>query len=192
MRLDTDRLREIGNVGAGHAATALSSLLGELHWMDPPRGRCLTDSELPADLVPAGDRIAAVFVDLVGEVEGVAGLLIPRSVVPELLRPLFGVAPGRALDSRSRSALGELGNIVLCAATGAIAALSGVVVIPSVPRLVFEGVGPGLAGALPQGLRLGPSYLVDSALSRRDGSCELRFLWLSSLWKARFPYSSVP
>jgi chemotaxis protein CheY-P-specific phosphatase CheC len=148
--------------------------------MDPPRGTSLVGDPVPSDLVDDGGRVAGVFIDLNGDVEGVAALLAPVASVPELLRPLVGTRLPRALDRRARSAFGELGNIVLCAAAGAIASLSGGVVVPSVPRIAVDRPEPLLAGEI-HPRRSWPAYLVDSALSAREGSLRLRFLWLSSL-----------
>jgi hypothetical protein len=53
-------------------------------------------------------------------------------------------------------------------------------VVPSVPRIAVDRPEPLLAGEI-HPRRSWPAYLVDSALSAREGSLRLRFLWLSSL-----------
>ena len=180
MRVDQDRLCEIGNVGAGHAATALNGLVGGLHWMEPPRGLGLEEA-VPGDVIPAGELSAGVFVDLTGDVEGVAGLLAPVAALSDLLDPLIGWAAPEMSDPRARSAFGELGNIILCAAAGAIATLSGGVVRPSPPRICIDDPARMVAMEIEPRLRGWPAYLVDSALSPRRGSIRLRFIWLSCL-----------
>jgi chemotaxis protein CheY-P-specific phosphatase CheC len=146
--------------------------------MDPPRSRSVPAGDLPTALFPSDERIAAVFVELKGAVRGIAGLMIPASAVADLLRPLVGNDSAEAIDTRARSAFGELGNIALCAAAGAIATLAGGVALPTVPRVGVDVVGSVLAEAVPPELRELPAYLVETQLSGREEPLRIRFVWV--------------
>lgn len=175
---DGHRLQELGNIGAGHAATALATLVGRPVWMEPPKGRRVSVGELPRSLFPGHVRVAGVFVDLSGAVEGVAGLLLPEADVDALLRLLAEDLPGDLGNPRARSAFAELGNIALCAAAGAIAKLTEGIVLPSVPRVGIDSVDGLLSRSLDPSLRDLPAYLVETQLSVRQLPVHLRFVWV--------------
>lgn len=178
MTSTRDRLWEFGNIGAGHAATALARLVDRTVWMDPPRGRMLFVDDLPLALFPDDEPVAGVFVDLGGAVEGVAGLLLPLADLGKLLQMLPGSPPGDLSDPRARSAFAEIGNIALCAAAGAIAKLSDGLVVPSVPRVGVDMASALLTEVLHPSLRALPAYLVESELTVGQAPFRLRFVWV--------------
>jgi chemotaxis protein CheC len=175
---DTATIVELGSIGAGRAATTLAEMLGRVVWMDPPRASSVTAEQLPEALFPPDEQVAAVFVELSGAVRGIAGLMMPASAVAELLQPLVGAVSAERMDSRARSAFGELGNIALCAAAGAIATLTGGVALPSVPHVGEDEARALMAEVLPDDLRSLPAYLVETDLSGREGPLRLRFVWV--------------
>jgi chemotaxis protein CheC len=175
---DEDRIREYGNISAGHAAGAIGTLIGRVVWMDPPRCRTVAPGDLPLELFPTDERVAAVFLDLDGAVRGIAGLMIPASEVADLLEPLVGPVSAERFDARARSAFGEIGNIALCAAVSAMAVLTGETIHPSAPRIGLDRPGALLTEALHATLRALPSQLVESDLSVRDSRVRVRFLWV--------------
>jgi chemotaxis protein CheC len=175
---DADTILEFGNVGAGRAATTLAEMLGRVVWMDPPRARSVTAAQLADKLFRTDQQVAAVFVELSGAVRGIAGLMLSASAVVELLSPLVGEASAERMDSRARSAFGELGNIALCAAAGAIATLAGGVMLPSVPHVGAEEARALLTDVLPEELRSLPAYLVETDLSGKEGPLRLHFVWV--------------
>jgi chemotaxis protein CheC len=167
VRREAERLRELGSIGAGHAASALASLFGRVVWMEPAKGRTLAVRELASALFPPSLEVAAVFVDLSGAARGVAGLLVPASDLEAFLRLLPGRAVRDLSSPRGRSALGEVGNIALCAAAGAIAKLVGGVVLPSVPRVALGASDALLAWALQPLPPHLDAYLVETDLAVR-------------------------
>jgi chemotaxis protein CheY-P-specific phosphatase CheC len=146
--------------------------------MEPPKGRRVTVGELPQALFPGHVRVAGVFVDLSGPVEGVAGLLLPEANVDALLALLAEDLSGDLENPRARSAFAEIGNIALCAAAGAIAKLTDGIVLPSVPRVGVDSVDGLLARSLDPSLRDLPAYLVETELSVRELPVHLRFVWV--------------
>ena len=133
---------------------------------------------VPRALFPGHVRVAGVFVDLSGTVDGVAGLLLPETEVDALLRLLAEDLQGDLDNPRAHSAFAELGNIALCAAAGAIAKLTDGVVLPSVPRVGVDSVDTLLSRSLDPSLRLLPAYLVEAQLSVRHLAVLLRFVWV--------------
>ncbi len=178
MSDDRPRLEEIGGIAAEQATATLADLLGRTVHTETVRERGVASRDLALEFGSPGERVAGVFVDLAGALEGVAGLLFPASELRDLVRRLFGEGPSELADARTRSAVGELGNIALCAAAGAIAKRVGGVVVPSIPRV---GLGPAerlLEQVVDSGLRPLPAYLADAELPVEGGSLAVRFVWI--------------
>ncbi len=87
--LQIDALRELGSVGAGHAATALSQIVGTPVDISVPEARTVAVSEVPMIFDGPETLVGAVFSRLLGEVEGGLIFLAPRAallVLVDLLR----------------------------------------------------------------------------------------------------------
>jgi chemotaxis protein CheC len=131
------RLCELAKVGAGHAATALSLMVGQPIRMTVPRIRM--GSASPA---PAVRDDAWIFFEVQGALGGALVFRLPCEARDALLGELIGTEGGAA---QAESALREVGNILASHALSAVADLVGTRVLPSLPSLVFEGSGPALA-----------------------------------------------
>lgn len=180
MTRSVERLAELATACAERAAEALGSML-DLHVeARPPRCWRVRPGEAPSDLFPPRDRVAAVFTDLEGCGAGQAGLLLAEDDALELLGRLLDrpdkLAP--ELGPRERSALQEVGNIVISAAASALAAAEGSSVIPSVPRLRYARAGGLVLEDASVELDASPRYVLETELLERDGALRLRFLWL--------------
>lgn len=111
-----DILKEIGNIGAGNASTALSQLIAEPIEMKVPSARVLPLNDL-TDLVGGSETIvAAVFLRTAGDVPGYMFFLFPVTEVANLLKKVTGESrlskePLRFSDM-GLSAFQEIGNIL--------------------------------------------------------------------------------
>lgn len=132
-----DALRELTNVAAGHAARALSTLLGgEKFGLWPPLVRLLDPAQLTALLGGRGAPLTSVSAQLRGDVGGGLGLVFTEPHVQTLTTRLLGAAGERV--QTPEVALRDAANLVFAAALDAVARLSGVRALHSVP-LVGEG-----------------------------------------------------
>jgi chemotaxis protein CheC len=141
QRDELDRLCELVNVGAGHAAGALAQLLGRPIRMSVPRvhrGEGLAGA--PARLRP---DTSGIFFEVEGGIGGVFAVLFPPRVRDALLAELLGEA--QTESDQSESALREVGNILASHALSAVADLIGARVLPSLPTLALEAAGSVLA-----------------------------------------------
>jgi len=136
---ELDRLCELANVGAGHAATALARLVGRPIRMSVPRLRMGTTA---TGETPLAADDAWIFFDVQGAMGGALVLRLPCSVRQLLVEELVG---GDASASHAESALREVGNILASHALSAVADFVGTRVLPSLPSLVFDATGPALA-----------------------------------------------
>jgi len=121
-----DAIREVGNIGTGNAATALSKLLDRTVDMDVPKAELVSIYELGEHYGSPETVVAAVFVRSEGDFPLLQQM---GSVMPEL--------PEEIRDS----ALSELGNIVLSSFLNAINLLMGTTHMISVPGVAHDMLG---------------------------------------------------
>jgi chemotaxis protein CheC len=143
--LERDALREVANIGAGHAATALSQMTGRTIMIDVPEVEIRRLEEV-ADLVgPPETVIAAILMRMMGDLTGRTLVIMP---LPSA-RVLCDILLHRPQDATSdfeemeHSTLKETGNILSSAYLNALSDFMGMMLIPSVPGLVID-----LAGAV--------------------------------------------
>ncbi|WP_209122366.1 chemotaxis protein CheC [Alkalihalobacillus sp. BA299] len=142
-----DVLKEIGNIGAGNAATALSTLLNKSIDMKVPSVRIVSFQEI-TDLVGGADKVvAAIFLRLEGDAPGSMFLLIPVAEAEQLIRRLTGDVTFQLseppFDELGLSALQEMGNILAGSYLSALSDFTRLNLQPSVPALSID-----LAGAI--------------------------------------------
>lgn len=134
--LQLDALREVANVGAGHAARALSALVGgQKMGMDIPRAQRVEAPELAEMLGGAGASVVCVSFQMTGALAGQILLVWTEpdaQVLAEWLLKSGG--PSNAKGSVS-SALAEAANIIASACLSAVGQLAGIKLLPSVPHL---------------------------------------------------------
>ena len=132
-----DALRELTNVAAGHAARALSTLLGgEKFGLWPPLVRLLEHGQLTALLGGRGAPLTSVNAELRGGVGGGLSLVFTEPHVQTLTSRLLG-AGGQRFQT-PEVALRDAANLVFAAALEAVVRLCGVRALHSVP-VVAEG-----------------------------------------------------
>src|SRR3989442_3074435 len=78
--LQIDALREVANIGAGHAATALSQLTNRKIMISVPQINIVRLEEVPDLLGNPQDVVAAVLMHMLGDLTGRTLLLFPESV----------------------------------------------------------------------------------------------------------------
>ncbi|HKK02278.1 MAG TPA: chemotaxis protein CheC [Desulfuromonadales bacterium] len=137
-----DMLKELSNIGMGHAATALSQMLDQTVMLRVPRVTVADLAEVPRLLGGAERQVVGITLRLLGEARGHILLLFPRASAEHLLQQLSGQSePGAELDEMAVSTLCEVGNILSSAYLSAMGNLLEMVLIPSVPLLASDMAG---------------------------------------------------
>lgn len=137
-----DALKEISNIGMGHAATALSQLLGDKVFLRVPRVTETDITQVPDLLGGAEQVVAGITLQILGEARGNILLVFPRESAHRLLARLLRKEGGKPLiDEMSASTLKEVGNILASAFLNALGSLLHMTLIPSVPLLAYDMVG---------------------------------------------------
>jgi chemotaxis protein CheC len=146
--IERDALREIANIGAGHAATALSQMTGRKIMIDVPEVAVKRLDDV-ADQMGAPDTIvAAVLMHMMGDLTGRTLLVLPhgsaRGLCDILLRQH---ATGIEFSPMEKSTINETGNILCSAYLNALSDFMGMMLVPSVPALVVDLAGAVLTTA---------------------------------------------
>ncbi len=141
--LQLDALKEVANIGAGHAATALSQLTGRKIMISVPL------EAVPGLLGSPDEVVAAVLMHMMGDLTGRTLVLLPEQSARGLCDILFRREPGAtaSFSAMEESGLKEAGNILASAYMNALSDFMGMMLVPSVPSLVIDLSGAILATA---------------------------------------------
>ena len=141
MKIDV--LKEMGSIGGGNAATALSSMLSAKVNMTLPRAEILEFNEALERLGHPEDLIAAVFVEMSGEIQGIMLFIVPQEFSDEVLFRMLGKTRVELLEMEEidSSVLTEIGNIVISSYVTALSSLANVEVELSVPQFTVNMLG---------------------------------------------------
>jgi chemotaxis protein CheC len=175
-----DALREVANMGAGHAATALSQMTGSTIMISVPTVHVAPLGSVVPRLAPGEDPIAAVLMDMMGDLTGRTLLVFPKRTVMRvaermLRRPLGSSV---ALGALERSAVMEAGNILSGAYLNALSDFMGLVLLPSPPQLAVDAAAAVLT---PEFLRLERAeyvFVVETEFLVQDVAERLRGFFL--------------
>jgi chemotaxis protein CheC len=138
--LQLDALREVANMGAGHAATALSQLTKRRIMVSVPRLQIVPLEDVAELLGNADEVVAAVLMHMLGDLTGRTLLLFPRDAALRLSEILLrrGAGSSHVFAEMEKSAIKEAGNILCAAYMNALADFMGMMLLPSVPSLVID------------------------------------------------------
>lgn len=140
---ELDRLCELANIGAGHAATAFAQLAGRPVWMDVPRVRAVSP-DAPVDPV-RGIGTTGIFFEVDGSIGALLAILFEPSQCEAVAERLLGRRDGPLDPQAIKAVLTEVGNILASHVVSAIADTVGGKVMPSVPGLVMGDAARVLA-----------------------------------------------
>lgn len=144
-----DVLKEIGNIGAGNATTALAKMLNIKVDMSVPNVALLPFSEIASVVGSEEDIVVGILIGLEGEVNGMMMFLFDMKSAHHLVNSLMMRDIHEQEDSgdmssfseMDMSALNEIGNIVSGSYLNALASLTGLKMICSIPSLTVDMVG---------------------------------------------------
>lgn len=147
--LQLDALKEVANIGAGHAATALSQLTGRKIMISVPQVSVAALEAVPGLLGSPDQVVAAVLMHMMGDLTGRTLVLLPEQSARGLCDILFRREPGAtaSFGAMEESGLKEAGNILASAYMNALSDFMGMMLVPSVPSLVIDLSGAILATA---------------------------------------------
>ncbi|ODA42502.1 chemotaxis protein CheC [Desulfosporosinus sp. BG] len=163
-----DALREVGNIGSGHAATALSTLLQRRIEMSVPKVWAVPFEQVSIIVGQLDTPQATIYVKVEGEAPGKAVFFFPIESAEIVVQALFGMDEPLDLytNEMAQSALKEVGNILVSSFLISLSQFSGIPLQPSVPALAVDMIGASLdAIFLEEGLLDDTVLFIDTQLS---------------------------
>lgn len=140
-----DVLKEIGNIGAGHAATALSKLLNKKIDMRVPHVRIVTFDEMMEMAGGPDNIVASVFLRIEGDAPGSMFFILSLEQASMFIKQMIGDEQFSfdepPYNELAMSALQELGNILSGSYLSSLSDFTNLALYPSVPALSIDMVG---------------------------------------------------
>lgn len=135
-----DALREVANIGAGHAATALSAMTGDTIMISVPTINIAPLEEVPPQVAEADEPVAAVLMNMMGDLTGRTLLVFPQATAIRLSELMLRRPAGssKGLGELEQSAIKEAGNILSGAYMNALSDFMGLMLLPSPPSLAVD------------------------------------------------------
>ena len=145
--LEIDTLREIGSIGTGNAATALSQLLQKEVRITMPEVRIMGYNEAIEWIGGADEITAGVLMRIGGEINGIMISVQQMDFVNLVLESMLGhgVSDYMELYEMERSALIEVGNIMISTFINALSGLAGISLNLTVPAFTVDMQGAIMA-----------------------------------------------
>lgn len=137
-----DILREIGNIGAGNATTALAQLLQCKVDMSVPNVALLEFKDVGAAMGGEEQIMAGIYLGVEGDITGSIMFLLEKQAARFLVSKLMGMElEGEDFSEMEFSALKEVGNIITGAYLNSLSALTNLVIFPSIPDITVDMAG---------------------------------------------------
>lgn len=135
-----DALREVANIGAGHAATALSTMTGGTIMISVPTINIARLEEVPPQISGPEEPVAAVLMNMLGDLTGRTLLVFPKPTAIRLSELMLRRPAGSSKDlgELEQSAIKEAGNILSGAYMNALSDFMGLMLLPSPPSLAID------------------------------------------------------
>jgi chemotaxis protein CheC len=142
-KTELDQLAEITNIGAGNASTALSHMLGKKVQMTVPETFVGDLTEIQRLLGKTDDTVLAVFLKMHGDIEGALAMIFPPASALDFAELLTKNKRDslKEFEEIDRSALREVGNILLGASITALGKFLNLNIVHSVPDVASDMLG---------------------------------------------------
>jgi len=141
--IQVDALKEIANIGAGHAAMALSDLTNRNVWISVPNVYFIDLNNIYQYIKDVEKLIMGSYIKLEGKISGTLMLFFTENSALKLLEEVTGTRKVsiQNLTGMNLSALSEIFNIIICNYLNAIADFFYVKIIPSPVVIAYDMLG---------------------------------------------------
>lgn len=137
-----DVLKEIGNIGAGNATTALAQLLNTKVDMKVPKVALLEFNEVGEAMGGEEQIMAGIYLLVEGDITGSIMFLLEENSARTLVSTLMGTPPSEGpFTEMELSALKEIGNIITGSYLSSLSMLTNLTIYPSVPDISIDMAG---------------------------------------------------
>lgn len=141
--MELDIIKEIGSIGSGNAATALSSMLNTKVKMGIPEVSILEFNEAVLRIGEPEELVAAIMVEMSNEISGIMLFVLKEDFAEEIVKRMLGenVVKLAEISEMDSSVLVEIGNIMVSSYINALSQLANVDIQLSVPQMAVNMLG---------------------------------------------------
>lgn len=138
-----DVLKEIGNIGAGNATTALAQMLDTKVDMKVPKVALLEFSEVGEAMGGEEQIMAGIYQVVEGDISGSIMFLLEEKSARTLVAKLMGTEENKdgSFNEMEISALKEIGNIITGSYLSSLSMLTNLKIISSIPDISIDMAG---------------------------------------------------
>lgn len=137
-----DVLKELGNIGAGNATSALAQMLQCKVDMLVPQVKLLEFQDVAASMGGEEQIMAGIYLGVSGDITGSIMFLLEKDSARNLVKKLTGVsAEGEEFSDLELSALQEVGNIITSSYLNSLSSMTKLTISPSIPSLAIDMAG---------------------------------------------------
>jgi chemotaxis protein CheC len=166
-----DVLKEIGNIGAGNATTALSTMINSKVDMNVPKVDLLNIKELPDMLGGAEEIVVGILITLEGEINGMMMFMMEQMSAIRIVDILMGKSSKlEDFTEMEYSALREIGNIIAGAYLSSLSTLTGIKINASIPYMSIDMAGAILSVPAIEFGKVGDKALIIETQFVKDDS----------------------
>lgn len=138
-----DILKELGNIGAGNATTAIATMLNLTIDMKVPNVELIAVEDLGGAICPEEETIVGIFLEVQNDISGSMMFLMrldsAHYLVDRLMGGMGGDASGDgAFSEMELSALKEIGNIIAGSYLSALSTMTQLMITPSIPYISVD------------------------------------------------------
>lgn len=172
--IQLDALREIGNIGAGNAATTMSKLVNKKIDMQVPSVKIIAFDEVMEMIGGPEKLIVAIYIRVQGEAPGTVFFILTKEDAENLVRDItqdqeFALLSEEPPSEFAISTINEIGNILAGSYLTALSDFTNINMQPSVPSLGIDMAGAILTVGL---LELSPStdyaIIIDTKINEQS------------------------
>ncbi len=140
--LQMDVLREIGNIGAGNAVTSLAKMIDKKVDMAVPKVKIMGFDKVSQILGGEEILVVGILLSVTGDLTGNMMFILDNYAARQLVNILIGSdSTSLEFDEMELSALKEIGNILTGSYLNALAGLTNLKILPSIPELAIDMAG---------------------------------------------------
>ncbi len=140
---EKDILKEIGSMGASHAANSLSSMIGETVFIEVPLLEVIPVERIPELMGGPEEHAAGVFVKYHGDLDATFMVIFPYNAAIEVAEVILGVVDKESygFTDMETSAIKEVGGIMASHFANALSDFLGFKIMPTAPAFSCDMAG---------------------------------------------------
>jgi chemotaxis protein CheC len=150
QKMHLDVLKEIGNIGAGNAATSLAQMTGQKIDMEVPQVEVNNINKLIKLIGTEEEIVTCISLDVTGDAPSIVFFILKEKSALDLVNKMMSMPSGtfKKIDETAQSALQELGNILTGSILNAMSSMTNLNIMPSVPAFAHDMLGAVLSAAI--------------------------------------------